>query len=176
LCPAACPRPTTTTAYTMRRHPLAPFIVALLALSPTAVGATNSFIKSSREGSWVPPRETSPAEYHGQMALGWSPMPTGAPKALFGRMEILPRQATLDTRTCAYVSTNGRKSHIPRKAYPQEKQQLTVAKFPTPVSNRRPLAPTQATTSDAARRAITAITSSPRASTTTLSWGTSVSS
>ncbi|KFH48079.1 hypothetical protein ACRE_009720 [Hapsidospora chrysogenum ATCC 11550] len=91
----------------MRRHPLAPLIVAL-ALSPTAVWPTDSSIRSPREQeSWAPPRETSPAEYHGQMALGWSPMPTGAPKALFGRMEILPRQATLDSRTCAYVSSNG---------------------------------------------------------------------
>ena len=55
------------------------------------------------------PRETSPAELDIQLARGWSPLPTQAPKALFGRMELLPRQdeLTIDSQTCGYVSSDG---------------------------------------------------------------------
>lgn len=82
----------TTMLQSKMRHPL----VLLLALCSPATAA------------W-PPRETSPAELDAQLARGWSPLPTQAPKALFGRMELLPRQAenTIDNKTCGYVSSDG---------------------------------------------------------------------
>jgi hypothetical protein len=46
-----------------------------------------------------------------QVALGWSPRPTEAPKALMGRM-LMPRmdEYTLGPRTCGFVSSDGGES------------------------------------------------------------------
>ena len=86
-------------------------LVLLLALGSPATAA------------W-PPRETSPAELNAQLASGWSPLPTEAPKALFGRMELLPRQAenTIDNKTCGYVSSNGGEP-LPMRGSPLNRQQ-----------------------------------------------------
>lgn len=98
---------TTYTTYTMHRTS-----ALLLALgSPAAAWLKNSFFKSSAEESWTPPRETYVAEIDQFVAQGWTPRPTEAPKALFGRMELQPRLEgyTLGPNTCGFVASNASK-------------------------------------------------------------------
>ncbi|KAF5600132.1 hypothetical protein FPANT_2710 [Fusarium pseudoanthophilum] len=78
-------------------------LLALGALSSTAAAA---WLKSNQERSWEPPRQTGvfgeEAEL-GQVAMGWSPVPTGAPK-LAGAMDMgfaLGKRAESDN-TCGY--------------------------------------------------------------------------
>ncbi|KAF5654335.1 hypothetical protein F25303_1495 [Fusarium sp. NRRL 25303] len=78
-------------------------LFALGALSSTAAAA---WLKSNQERSWEPPRQTGvfgeEAEL-GQVAMGWSPVPTGAPK-LAGAMDMgfdLGKRAESDN-TCGY--------------------------------------------------------------------------
>ncbi|KAF9766466.1 hypothetical protein IL306_001145, partial [Fusarium sp. DS 682] len=68
--------------------------------------ATAAWLKSNQERSWEPPRQTGvygeEAEL-GQIGMGWSPVPTGAPK-LAGAMDMgfaLGKRAETDN-TCGY--------------------------------------------------------------------------
>lgn len=83
----------------------------LLAFGSPAVAWTKF---SRAEKSWSPPRETSPAENDAQFAQGWSPRPTDAPRALFGRMDLLPRadDYVLAPGTCGFVSSNEGESFL----------------------------------------------------------------
>ncbi|EHK16850.1 uncharacterized protein TRIVIDRAFT_80249 [Trichoderma virens Gv29-8] len=63
--------------------------------------------KSGLQESWASPaKETVTAEHDGeqQLALGWSPKPTQAPKPLLGRM-MIPRadDFTIGPQTCGFV-------------------------------------------------------------------------
>jgi hypothetical protein len=82
----------------------------VLALAALTAASWNPFSHSSADESWTPPRETSVSEQEQQLALGWTPKPTPAPMALFGRMEV-PRIEgyTLSPGTCGFVSENGSK-------------------------------------------------------------------
>ncbi|KAI9171302.1 hypothetical protein HJFPF1_00784 [Paramyrothecium foliicola] len=80
--------------------------ILLLGLAATAAAWVK---RSATEESWTPAQETSLAEMHReQVAMGWSPRPTEAPKALMGRM-LMPRMDdyTLGPETCGFVSSNG---------------------------------------------------------------------
>ena len=59
--------------------------------------------------AWQPALETGAPDIEEQLAQGWSPRPTQAPKALFGRMQVLPRQEdyTMGDGTCGFISSNG---------------------------------------------------------------------
>jgi hypothetical protein len=77
--------------------------------TPLATAANHALRRSGAESSWKAPSETSPAEMHAaQVALGWSPRPTGAPRDLMGRM-LMPRmdEYTLGPRTCGFDSADG---------------------------------------------------------------------
>jgi|SRR6478735_3186941 hypothetical protein len=90
----------------------------LLALGALSSTATAAWLNSNQERSWEPPRQTGvfgeEAEL-GQVAMGWSPVPTGAPK-LAGAMDMgfaLGKRAVTDN-TCGY-DTVGSES-IPERA------------------------------------------------------------
>ncbi|KAF4335249.1 hypothetical protein FBEOM_10899 [Fusarium beomiforme] len=79
---------------------------ALLALGAFSSTATAAWLKSNQERSWEPPRQTGvygeDAEL-GQIGMGWSPVPTGAPK-LAGAMDMgfaLGKRDETDN-TCGY--------------------------------------------------------------------------
>lgn len=96
-------------------HPSTTNLLLLLlsAAASTAKADNNSqpTPKSGLDASWASPaRETAAAAARGhefvdqQLALGWSPRPTQAPKPLLGRM-MVPRadDFTLGPQTCGFV-------------------------------------------------------------------------
>lgn len=83
-------------------------LLVLGAIASTAQAGHNQPIpKSGLEESWAAPaKETAVAghDIEQQLALGWSPRPTQAPKPLLGRM-MVPRadDFTLGPQTCGFV-------------------------------------------------------------------------
>ncbi|KAK5990528.1 hypothetical protein PT974_08797 [Cladobotryum mycophilum] len=84
----------------------------LFALGAAVVPIAASDVATPQSGiekSWAPPKETlgvnNGEANDQQLALGFSPMPTEAPKPLFGRM-MLPRQEfSMGPATCGFVPT-----------------------------------------------------------------------
>ena len=97
----------------------AALLLALGGASPAAAWLKHPFLKSGAEESWTPPQETAVVDADGdwteaQVAMGWSPRPTEAPKPLFGRM-LQPRldDYTLGPKTCGFIETDGSESRLP---------------------------------------------------------------
>ncbi|KAF5023332.1 hypothetical protein F66182_4640 [Fusarium sp. NRRL 66182] len=82
---------------------------ALLTLGALSSPATAAWFKSNHEPSWSPPRQTGiyaeEAGEQAQIALGWTPVPTDAPK-LSGAMDMdfVLGKRQLDENTCGFVS------------------------------------------------------------------------
>ncbi|KAF4453846.1 hypothetical protein F53441_3532 [Fusarium austroafricanum] len=83
---------------------------ALLALGALTSPAFAGLLKSHQEASWEPPRQTGvlgEEAKENQLAMGWSPVPTGAPR-LAGAMDMkfaLGRRADLGDNTCGFGVT-----------------------------------------------------------------------
>ncbi|KAL7790964.1 hypothetical protein V8C37DRAFT_382990 [Trichoderma ceciliae] len=94
----------------MRRDPAATLLLVLGAVASTAQAGDNNkpAPKSGLHESWASPAKETVAAGHEheqqQLALGWSPKPTQAPKPLLGRM-MVPRadDFTLGPQTCGFV-------------------------------------------------------------------------
>lgn len=83
--------------------------VVILVLAASAAGY------SPEEKSWTPARQTDAiVDYEAHMAQGRSPVPTDAPEAVFGRMELQKRLDgyTLGPLTCGFVQSNGGKLQL----------------------------------------------------------------
>ncbi|KAK0392818.1 hypothetical protein NLU13_2313 [Sarocladium strictum] len=88
-------------------------LFALGGASPAAAWLKYPFLNSAAEQSWTPPKETAIADAgyddwtQGQVAIGWSPRPTEAPKPLFGRI-LQPRldEYTLGPKTCGFIESD----------------------------------------------------------------------
>ena len=87
---------------------LRPAIILILG-TPAAAWLSHPFLESDAEPSWTPPRETAavglPQE---RIAMGWTPRPTQAPRALVGRM-LAPRmdEYTMGPETCGFDLLDG---------------------------------------------------------------------
>ncbi|PNP77470.1 hypothetical protein FNYG_09346 [Fusarium nygamai] len=84
---------------------------ALLALGALSSPAAAAWLKSHQESSWDPPRQTDAygpeaGEQH-QIAMGWSPVPTDAPK-LAGAMDLnfALGKRSLGADTCSFTCIN----------------------------------------------------------------------
>ena len=94
-------------------------LIALGGASPAAAWLRHPFLKSGAEESWTPPQETAVIDAEddwtqAQVAMGWTPRPTEAPKPLFGRM-LHPRleDYTLGPKTCGFIESDGSEfSHL----------------------------------------------------------------
>jgi hypothetical protein len=93
----------------MRRNPATTLLLALGAVISTVKADNDNkpVPKSGLQESWASPaKETVVADHENgnQVALGWSPKPTQAPKPLLGRM-IMPRADgyTLGPETCGFI-------------------------------------------------------------------------
>lgn len=107
----------------MRHNPAETLLLALGAVISTARADNGNqpVPKSGLEQSWASPaKETATLnhEVEQQVALGWSPKPTQAPKPLLGRM-MMPRADgyTLGPETCGFVPGNDGSKSLFTKFY-----------------------------------------------------------